>query len=172
MNWEAIGAVGEILGALAVFITLAYLAVQVRQYTLATRAAINSAYSDAAREFNLALATTPELARALANWPEDPADASPEDQVLVLALLRALFQMWQNGFRQWRDGTLDPLLMTALKKEIATYSLGASDDPELFKRANQVAFAWSLERFIFDPDFQELLDGLFANPDQVLNPAG
>jgi hypothetical protein len=30
MNWEAIGAVGELLGSLAVFVTLGYLAVQVR----------------------------------------------------------------------------------------------------------------------------------------------
>ena len=35
MNWEAIGAVGEILGALAVVGTLAYLATQVR-YAKAT----------------------------------------------------------------------------------------------------------------------------------------
>ena len=33
MNWEAIGAVGEIIGALAVVLTLAYLAIQVRQNT-------------------------------------------------------------------------------------------------------------------------------------------
>jgi hypothetical protein len=33
MNWEAIGALGEVLGALAVLVTLAYLAVQVRQNT-------------------------------------------------------------------------------------------------------------------------------------------
>ena len=31
MNWDAIGAVGEILGAGAVVATLAYLAIQVRQ---------------------------------------------------------------------------------------------------------------------------------------------
>ena len=30
MNWEAIGALGEIVGALAVVLTLAYLAIQVR----------------------------------------------------------------------------------------------------------------------------------------------
>ena len=39
MNWEAIGAIGEIIGALAVFLTLAYLAVQIRQNTNAVRAA-------------------------------------------------------------------------------------------------------------------------------------
>ena len=33
MNWEAIGAVGEIVGAIAVIATLAYLAIQVRQNT-------------------------------------------------------------------------------------------------------------------------------------------
>ena len=31
MNWDAIGAVGEILGALAVFVSLIYLALQVHQ---------------------------------------------------------------------------------------------------------------------------------------------
>ena len=33
MNWDAIGAVGEVLGALAVVLTLAYLAIQIRQNT-------------------------------------------------------------------------------------------------------------------------------------------
>ena len=35
MNWDAIGAIGEIIGAFAVFITLAYLALQIRQNTKA-----------------------------------------------------------------------------------------------------------------------------------------
>jgi hypothetical protein len=39
MNWEAAGAIGEIVGALAVLITISYLAVQIRQNTGAVRAA-------------------------------------------------------------------------------------------------------------------------------------
>ena len=31
MNWEAMGAIGEVVGAIAVVLTLAYLAIQVRQ---------------------------------------------------------------------------------------------------------------------------------------------
>jgi len=165
MNWEAIGAVGEILGALAVLITLIYLANQIRQHTIATRAATHSAVADAAREFNLALATSPELARALATWPEDPSDASPVDQVQILSLWRALLQMWANTHRQYREGTLDPLLMTALRNEISTYSMGASDDPALISRARMLEFAWSVERFLFDPSFQEFVDDLLAKPD-------
>jgi len=38
MNWDAIGAVGEILGALAVFASLIYLALQIKQNTQSLRA--------------------------------------------------------------------------------------------------------------------------------------
>jgi hypothetical protein len=55
MNWEAVGAVGEILGAIAVLVTLIYLATQIKQHTLATRALTNSAYAEAGREFNMTI---------------------------------------------------------------------------------------------------------------------
>ena len=37
MNWDALGAIGEVVGALAVVLTLAYLAVQIRQNTKSVR---------------------------------------------------------------------------------------------------------------------------------------
>ena len=37
MNWDAVGAIGEIVGAIAVLATLAYLAIQIRQSTEAQR---------------------------------------------------------------------------------------------------------------------------------------
>ena len=39
MNWEAIGAVGEVLGAVAVVLTLIYLSLQIRQNTKAMKGA-------------------------------------------------------------------------------------------------------------------------------------
>jgi hypothetical protein len=38
INWEAIGAVGEVAGAVAVLVTLVYVATQIRQNTQSTRA--------------------------------------------------------------------------------------------------------------------------------------
>lgn len=46
MNWEAIGAVGEILGAIAVLITLGYLAVQIRHSTRAMETSALSSLRD------------------------------------------------------------------------------------------------------------------------------
>lgn len=37
MNWDAIAAVGEIMGALAVVVSVAYLAVQIRKQTAESR---------------------------------------------------------------------------------------------------------------------------------------
>jgi hypothetical protein len=42
MNWEAIGAVGEVLGGLAVLVTLIYLSIQVRQNTRFAKAQVNT----------------------------------------------------------------------------------------------------------------------------------
>jgi hypothetical protein len=41
MNWDAIGAVGQMLGSIAVFITLGYLAVQVKHARSETRRALS-----------------------------------------------------------------------------------------------------------------------------------
>jgi len=37
MNWEALGAIAELLGAIAVFAALAYLAVEIHQSNIVTR---------------------------------------------------------------------------------------------------------------------------------------
>ena len=57
MNWEAIGAIGEIVGAAGVIATLVYLAYQIRQNTtqleqntLAAKAAAQNASNEALRE--------------------------------------------------------------------------------------------------------------------------
>jgi hypothetical protein len=42
VNWDAIGAVGEILGAFAVFVSLVYLAVQVRHNSKLAEANLNT----------------------------------------------------------------------------------------------------------------------------------
>lgn len=46
MNWDAIGAVGEIIGALAVVVTLAYLALQIRASTRESEAGLFSATAE------------------------------------------------------------------------------------------------------------------------------
>jgi hypothetical protein len=46
MNWEAISALSEVIGAIAVVATLAYLAVQIRQSTETNASAIRQSFYD------------------------------------------------------------------------------------------------------------------------------
>lgn len=62
MNWDAIGAIGEILAAVAVIATLIYLAIQIRQNSQAVQI---SALRDTTQQWNQwseVLATSPQLA--------------------------------------------------------------------------------------------------------------
>ena len=52
MNWDAIGAIGEIVGAFAVVLTLFYLAAQIKQSSRATQAAAADAWVAALQKSN------------------------------------------------------------------------------------------------------------------------
>ena len=62
MNWEAIGAIGEILGAIAVVATLIYLARQIRQNSQAVEIAALRDTTEQWNKWSEVVATSPELA--------------------------------------------------------------------------------------------------------------
>ena len=62
MNWEAIGAVGETVGAIAVIISLVYLALQVRSGTRALKTENRDSSFQSLMEFNYILVGDSDLA--------------------------------------------------------------------------------------------------------------
>jgi len=50
MDWDAVGAIGEVLGSVAVFVTLGYLAVQVKYARAETQRALGQGRSEAHRD--------------------------------------------------------------------------------------------------------------------------
>ncbi len=87
MNWEAIGAIGEILGAIAVLATLVYLAAQIRQNSRFVQAATYHSTSRARNEFNFAVATTPELSALLIRAGDKSTTLDAEEQQRFDALM-------------------------------------------------------------------------------------
>ena len=64
-DWDAIGAVGEILGAIAVLVTLVYLANQIRQANDVARFSATKDIMNTYSELNKLLVTDPALRKAL-----------------------------------------------------------------------------------------------------------
>ncbi len=157
--------VAEAIGLVGVIGSLVFVGLEVRQSTIATRAATDAAVADAFRELNLMMASSPELARAMTAWADDPEAAPPADRFLILGAWRALFYSWSNGHRQHVSGTLDPAIHEAVVREISTYAgAGPGVDPgeEIARRQRLMQWAWRSERFLFDPEFQAFVDSLLA----------
>ncbi len=108
MNWEAIGAIGEILGAIAVLVTLVYLAAQIRQNSRFVKAATYHSTSRARNEFNFAVATTPELSALLARARDDNTSFDAEERQRFNSLMWGLFNLFEDSLVQHENGLLTP----------------------------------------------------------------
>ena len=129
------------VGIFALVASLIFVGIEVRQNSVATRSATNAAVKDSFREFNLVLASSPELAKAVAANAENPADAPP------------------------LNGTLDPALFEAVIQEVsmnAGTARGFETVDAAKRRGQHMRWAWESERFIFNPDFQKFIDGILS----------
>ena len=124
MDWNAIGAIGEVLGALAVFVTLIYLSRQVKE---SNKLAKSSAATDVMNGFGEvnAILTTPSLAAAMAKAKAIPSDFTPAEEVQVRQLCLRVMNVYMQGETAFKNGHLDENSFTMLKRDIypvlATY---------------------------------------------------
>ena len=108
MNWEAIGAVGEILGAIAVLVTLLYLAAQIRQNSQFVKAATYHSTMRARNEFNFAVATTPELSALLIRAGDKGITLDADERQRFNSLMWGFFNLFEDSVVQHDNGLLTP----------------------------------------------------------------
>ena len=131
MNWEAIGAVGEIIGAVAVVITLAYLAVQVRHSREATEANTKSLKA-AARfesgrywsEETIRMALSPDMAMIVAAGFEDASQLSDDDRERLIAWYLQHMLMKDALYQQHVDGVATEIALPIDGGPVAPGHLG------------------------------------------------
>lgn len=107
MNWEAIGAVGEVLGAAGVIVSLLYLAVQIRGDARSKRAAAVHDQSNAYRDFLQMIASDAELADIYHRGLQDFGSLEAGDLVRFTSALGSLFRVFDEAYFQWKEGHLD-----------------------------------------------------------------
>lgn len=105
MNWEAIGAIGEILGALGVIITLAYLATQIRQNTKMARGATRQELAGQLQLNASDLVTGEDIARILQSHFEGK-DLTPTEALRLGARAFRDFRFFENAYYQYSEGFL------------------------------------------------------------------
>ena len=104
MNWEAIGAIGEILGALAVFSSLVYLANQIRAQNRESRIASVHELTEAYRDM-ISVLQYPEMADLFVEALDNFDDLTPSKRIRFVVLMLSGFRIFEDGYFQWRQIT-------------------------------------------------------------------
>jgi hypothetical protein len=107
MNWDAISATAELLGALAVIVTLIYLAVQLRQQNTVTKAQIEQQRADSVIQLATVLSATENrilYTKLMQDQSLTPADLSEEENIHLRIILSPLRANLENTYRQFRSG--------------------------------------------------------------------
>jgi len=107
MNWEAFGAAGEWAGAIAVVITLIYLARQIHQQNNIAKFNASQSVWDGFRELTLAQGLSAGIADLSVRGNNDPTSLSEPEANQYFLVLRAYFTAVNKAFRAHELGFLD-----------------------------------------------------------------
>lgn len=105
MNWEAIGAIGEILGAVGVIATLVYLTMQVRQNTRSLNSNNSNTVMTGFNQLNVTLLANAEVARICYQGFYGVDDLSEIDKHRFTHAMNGFFNIFRNLYHQYLDGT-------------------------------------------------------------------
>ncbi len=107
MNWEAAGALGEIVGAFAVLFTLLYLARQIKDNSKEVRQASIVAINDLVNDAYEPIYYNDRNIRIWVSGHNDPTELSDEDVAVFSLFMARLVNVHLTSFSQYRYQTLD-----------------------------------------------------------------
>lgn len=106
MNWEAVGAIGEVVGAITVLVTLVYLAVQVKRNTLALKSAAAQAVHENFANWYSSAQSDSKLLDISTKGIRDYSSLSESEKAQFIAMFMSLSSHTQNAFVKWQEGSL------------------------------------------------------------------
>ena len=152
MNWDALGAVGEIVGAGAVVISLVYLALQIRTQNNEARF---SAMHDISVGYRDTLATIADGEMAvIVDKAIDSYDSLTRVELLrLIAGAGRIFRLWEEAYLLHEVGRLDNRSWKPMERQFCGYL-----DIVPFGRV------WEIRKQYFDETFTEYVDSLDRSP--------
>ena len=116
MNWTAISSVTEIIGAIAVVVSIIYLARQVKQSNQTTEAATTLEVSRLIAEWHDRLNQTPELSYIFIHGTKDDSNWPDQERARFLVTVVELFLLFEAMHRQYKLGFVTDDSWTLLER--------------------------------------------------------
>ena len=107
MDWDAIGSIGEVIGATAVLATLVYLSIQTRQANVLARASAMLQIHNQIASHRASVAHDPDLARILLKVEEDVGEELSELDLFRLKVrLQSTMGSFETVYLQYEAGVI------------------------------------------------------------------
>jgi hypothetical protein len=107
VNWEAIGAVGELVAAAGVIFSLVYLASQIRSQNRESRLTAATEWTNQWNAFSVSFAENPRLSELWVKGCNDFSSLSPSEVIQYSAQCGRFFRVADGVYNQYRQGRLD-----------------------------------------------------------------
>ena len=149
MNWDAVGAVGEIIGAAAVVVTLIYLAAQVRAGNRALRTSVRDSAFRQLQDWNNQLVSDEKLPLMFQKGLEDFDSLDEPERARFLHLSYSFMKLFENFYLHHADGSLPENAWSGTRIPFMVYT----------SRPGMQRY-WEQRRGFFDRDFVRFVDGM------------
>ena len=143
--------IAEIIGAVAIIVSLIYVGLQVNDNTAAVRSAAANDASVAMQVWYLEMGSNREAGDMWFNAMTSPEPLSTNDEFQFMMMMHAVLLGMQNTFLLAEEGTLD----VEFREAITTAVVAVKDLPGMERY-------WRQRRNFFHSGFAEYIDGLLA----------
>ena len=148
MSLNDLANIGQVIGAVAVVISLIYVAMQIRQNTAAVRAATAQSVHEHFANWYQQFATDASLAEVAVKGLKDYASLSETEKARFVSIFMAFLSYGQNAFLKWRQGLLSPSLWIGWEQVLMNL-LGAPGGKGL----------WKERAYLFGEEFRRHVEG-------------
>ncbi|NIL94666.1 MAG: hypothetical protein GTO71_09535 [Woeseiaceae bacterium] len=123
MTIQDLGAIGDLVGGVAVLVTLVYLAMQIKQNTKIHASLIRQNFYDAQQQQILHAVESPDFNTLInRSWTTDKA-LSPGEQTQIWRHMQGILIGYQGAFEQYKSGALPKADWDLVKLMLRTFWL-------------------------------------------------
>jgi len=153
MNWSAISAVADVVAAIAVVVSLVYLASQIRSGIRALRTTMRDNVFHSLQEWNYVVASDQELPAIFQRGAADFDSLDEKERARFVHIMFSFFKLFENIYLHNREGSVGEEAWTQNKMFLSLY-------------VNQPGCRhyWENRKAAYDSRFREMVDRMGKAP--------
>ena len=161
MNLAQAALIAEIIGGIAVLMTLVFLVIELRRNTDATRGATQQTQVDSIVAVNLSIANDPELASLVTKGNENYASLTISEELQLQAYFVNYFNLWHSAYWNHHKKLLDS----------SGYKICNIGCTSLLRNQRASREAWSVWKSLYDDKFVAHVDKIIDTIGEVTSAA-